>query len=69
MTLRPRDSGVALDDIVLVINEDPGTIITGTWKATALNAEGVSEGSFKLGVSKTPVPVGELLALNASDDE
>jgi hypothetical protein len=54
---------------VLIVKEDPGSIITGTWSATALKAEGVSEGSFRLVVSGDPLPVGELLALNESDDE
>lgn len=69
VTLRPRDEDVPLDRIVLVIQEAPGTRITGTSKATALNADGVSDGSLCLQVRNTPLPVSELVARDDSDDE
>jgi hypothetical protein len=43
----PRDHGVAVDDVVLIVKEDAGSMISGTWSTTALKAEGVSEGSLR----------------------
>ena len=71
VTLRPRDEDVPLDRIVLIIQEGPGTRITGTSKATAFNADGVSDGSLCIQVRNTPLPVSELVhatTLTTSDD-
>lgn len=51
-----------LDDIVLIVNEPPGSVITGTWEATATNAEGRIHGDLAVKVATTPLQAGDLLA-------
>jgi hypothetical protein len=60
--LRPR-ARVALDDIVLIVNEPPGSVIAGTWEATAINAEACVKGTLRVNVATTPLPVRELLTI------
>ena len=61
ITLRPR-AHVALDDIVLIVNEPPGSVIAGTWEASATNALARVKGNLTVRVATTPLPVCELLA-------
>ena len=60
VTLRPH-AHVTLDDIALNIKEPPGSVIEGTWEATATNAEGRMRGRLSVKVDITSVPVRELL--------
>jgi hypothetical protein len=60
VTLRAQAS-VTLDDIVLIVREPPGSVITGTWEATATNAETRLKGSLAVKVAMTALPVSDLL--------
>ena len=66
--LRPR-AHEALDSIVLIINESPGSVINGTWEASATNAEGRVNGHLTVRVAKAPLPVSDLLADVAPDHD
>ncbi len=59
--LRPR-SQMRLDEVVLVVEERPGSVIAGTWEATATNAEGRVKGGLAVRVATAPLAVRELLA-------
>lgn len=61
VSLRPR-AQVRLDDIALLVEESPGSVISGIWKATATNAEGLVNGTLPITVATTPLAVRELLA-------
>jgi hypothetical protein len=69
VTLRPLESGVRLPKLAVVVREEAGSVIVGRWRATALNAEGVSEGKFQLTVGETPLPIGALLSGEDPHDE
>lgn len=58
--LRPN-ARVPLDDIVIIVNESPGSIIPGTWEASATNTQGRVNGDFTVRVAKTLLPIPELL--------
>lgn len=61
VTLRPH-ARVVLDDIALSIQESPGSLIEGTWEATATNAEGRMQGRISVKVDKTFVPIRDFLS-------
>jgi hypothetical protein len=61
VTLRPH-ARVTLDDISLSIQEPPGTVVEGTWEATATNAEGRVRGRLFIKVDVASVPVRQLLS-------
>lgn len=65
--LRPHAT-VPLDDVVLFVRERPGSVITGTWQATATNAQGRAEGTLEVRVAHTPLAVDELLAAHPEDE-
>src|SRR5260221_9131569 len=61
VTLRARSREI-LDDIVLIIKDPPGSVIAGTWEATATHAEARVKGNLAVKVATTALPVGDLLA-------
>ncbi len=64
--LRPH-AQVLLDDIDLVVREAPGTVISGTWHATATNAQGRASGTLTIRTAQ-PLHVAELLAAFMTED-
>jgi hypothetical protein len=58
--LRPR-ARVDFDDIVLIVNEAPGSVIAGTWEASATNAQARVKGNLTVRIATTPLPVREIL--------
>lgn len=61
VTLRPR-AQISLDEVALIVNEPPGSVVTVTWEATAMNAEGRAKGSLPARAATTPLDALELLA-------
>jgi hypothetical protein len=61
VTLRPH-ARMILDHISLSIQELPGTVVEGTWEATATNAEGRVRGRLSIKVDVTPVSFRQLLS-------